>query len=238
MELKRPPDATVLIPCYNEENILPQTLRRRFEAAQQFPFETEIIVCDDGSTDQTAAIARAAGVKTVSYARNRGKGCALRTGAAVSTGEVLLLTDADLAYGVQPLEEAYRMLTEGGYDLVCGSRRLAGAGDRGYPLSRKLASRGFSLFQRVALGLPMSDTQCGLKALRGEVGRSLFADCRVNSFAYDLELLSLALRRGCTYAELPVQLESHHASSVHLLRDSLRMAAETLHIRRRMKRMR
>ena len=235
MELKRPPDATVLIPCYNEENILQQTLRRLFEAAQQFPFEMEIVVCDDGSTDQTAAIARAEGVKTVSYAHNRGKGYALRAGAAVSAGEVLLLTDADLAYGVQPLADAYRVLTEGGYDLVCGSRRLDEAGDEGYPLSRKLASRGFALFQRITLGLPMSDTQCGLKALRGEVGRSLFADCSVDRFAFDLELLSLALYRGCTYAELPVRLETHRASSVRLLRDSLRMAAETLRIRRRLK---
>ena len=145
------------------------------------------------------------------------------------------MTDADLAYGTDALREACLLLRSSGADLVCGSRRLSAGSDKGYPPLRKLASRGFAVFQKTVLGLPMSDTQCGLKAVKGEVGRALFAACTVDDFACDMEFLALAVKRGCRWAELPVQLRTHGASSVHLLRDSLRMARQTLRIRRRLK---
>ena len=235
MALTRPLLISIVIPCYNEGEIIKESLFRLKTAAATFSWPVEIVVADDGSTDDTAKIARQAGVTVTSYETNKGKGCALRTGVAATTGDVLLLTDADLAYGTQALKEAHTLLCSSGVDLVCGSRRLCQGSDNGYPPLRKLASRGFAAFQKIALGLPMSDTQCGLKALKGDVGRALFAACTVDDFACDLELLALAMQRGCTYRELPVRLETHGASSAHLVRDSLRMAKQTLRIRRLMR---
>ncbi|MBQ3076853.1 MAG: glycosyltransferase [Clostridia bacterium] len=234
MEVTNSPALSVLIPCLNEAARLPETLaalRQTFPAA-------ELIVCDDGSEDDTAAVAAACGARVVGYRKNRGKGHALRTAAAVSKGDILLLSDADLAYGTGPLAEAALLLErEEGLALVLGSRRLQSHADDRYPPLRKLASRGFALFQRLTLGLPMSDTQCGLKCVRGDIGRALFARCTVDGFAWDLEFLALALREHCRYREIPVALLRHDASRVHLLRDSLRMARETLRIRRRLRRM-
>ena len=235
MALTDSPLISVVIPCYNEGKILKDTLSRLKAAAEDFPGQTELIVVDDGSADNTAELAKQAGATVVSYGQNRGKGFALRAGAAASKGDVLLLTDADLAYGTDALREACLLLRSSGADLVCGSRRLSAGSDKGYPPLRKLASRGFAVFQKTVLGLPMSDTQCGLKAVKGEVGRALFAACTVDDFACDMEFLALAVKRGCRWAELPVQLRTHGASSVHLLRDSLRMARQTLRIRRRQK---
>jgi len=226
------PSLSVLIPCLNEAARLPETLQ---SLRQTFP-EAELIVCDDGSEDDTAAVAAAHGATVVGYRKNRGKGHALRTAAAVSTGEILLLSDADLAYGTGPLAEAALRLARGDSDLVLGSRRLMSHADDRYPPLRKLASRGFALFQRLTLGLPMSDTQCGLKCVRGEIGRDLFARCTVDGFAWDLEFLALALRQGCRWEEIPVSLLRHDASRVNLVRDALRMARETLRIRARLRR--
>ena len=235
MALTDSPLISVVIPCYNEGKILKDTLSRLKAAAEGFPGQTELIVVDDGSADDTAKLAKQAGATVVSYEHNRGKGLCAARRAAASKGDLLLLTDADLAYGTDALREACLLLRSSGADLVCGSRRLSAGSDKGYPPLRKLASRGFAVFQKAVLGLPMSDTQCGLKAMKGEVGRALFSSCTVNDFACDMEFLALAVRRGCRWIELPVQLQTHGASSVHLLRDSLRMAGQTLRIRRRLK---
>lgn len=99
------PLISVVIPCYNEGKILKDTLSRLKAAAEDFPGQTELIVVDDGSADNTAELAKQAGATVVSYGQNRGKGFALRAGAAASKGDVLLLTDADLAYGTDALRE-------------------------------------------------------------------------------------------------------------------------------------
>ena len=160
----------------------------------------------------------------VGSGRNRGKGFALAHGAAASKGDVLLLTDADLAYGTDALREACLLLRSDRPDLVCGSRRLQCGKRQG--LSPHCASwriaGGLPCFKRTALGLPMSDTQCGLKDREGRGGaRAVCGLHRGRLCPAIWSFWRLPSKRGCRWAELPVQLRTHGASSVHLLRDSL-----------------
>ena len=151
MALTDSPLISVVIPCYNEGKILKDTLSRLKAAAEDFPGQTELIVVDDGSADNTAELAKQAGATVVSYGQNRGKGFALRAGAAASKGDVLLLTDADLAYGTDALREACLLLRSSGADLVCGSRRLSA---RAIPRCASWRRGGLPCFKRRCWGCP------------------------------------------------------------------------------------
>ncbi|NLT58144.1 MAG: glycosyltransferase [Clostridiales bacterium] len=230
---------SLVIPFYNEAALLQDTVERCLALQGRFDCPLELIFVDDGSRDRGPEIARrfAGRLRLVSYPDNRGKGHAVRRGVLASAGELVLITDADLAYGTEALLQAARHLEAAGADLLCGSRRLGGDGYSDYPPLRRLASRVFARYVQGLLHIPVGDSQCGLKALRGEAARALFRDCVVNGFAYDLELLGLAQRRGYRLCEMPVAVQRHGASSVSLLRDSLRMAAEVLRIRARLRAM-
>ena len=228
---------SLVIPFYNEQAVLSATIERCIEWRRKQGDQIELVFVDDGSTDRSLLIAQSFGnsIKLVTYATNMGKGHAIRTGVLASNGELILTTDADLAYGTQPLCEVIRVLQSTDVDVVCGSRRLSDAGFDGYPFFRQIASVCFTAYVRALLRIPVSDTQCGLKGVRGDIGRELFAFCTVNGFAYDLEFLGFAVQKGCTMVEIPVTLMQHGDSGVSLFRDAIRMAVETLRIRSRIK---
>jgi dolichyl-phosphate beta-glucosyltransferase len=234
------PYLSIVIPAYNEERRLPGTLAAiaAYLAAQ--PWSSELIVVDDGSSDNTAAVAARPGVQLIRR-DHRGKGFAVRAGALAARGEFVLLCDADLAV---PIAEWVKMeaFFSAGYDVVIGSREGIGATREGEPWYRHVMGRVFNLIIKLVALRDINDTQCGFKALRGPVAQDLFRRVRIYGddapvvqgaavTAYDVELLFLARKRGYRIAEVPVRWQYGTETKVSPVRDSLRNLRDVLQVR-------
>jgi glycosyltransferase involved in cell wall biosynthesis len=232
------PPFSVVIPCFNEQARIGETLRVTLDYLAANAPTSELIVVNDGSTDATAAIVREVFSGTNIATRllenfpNRGKGAAVRSGLLAAREPIGLFSDADLS---TPLEETPKLIdpiANGDVDLAFGSRAL----DRSLigihqPWRREQAGRVFNLLVRVATGLPFWDTQCGFKAFRLDVCRPILEAARVNGFAFDVELLLLAQRAGLRIREIPVRWNHAEGSKVSFFRDSLRMLREVIAMR-------
>ena len=172
---------------------------------------------------------------TCIYPQNRGKGFAVRTGILASNGDIVLYTDCDLAYGTDVIAAAVRQMTDTGADVLIGSRALHPQGYDGYTPLRKFVSVLYLRFLCIAAGFRHSDSQAGFKALRGDVGRKIFSECQIDRFAFDLEMLMRAQKAGHTVTELPIKIINHRESSIHLVRDSIRMLRDIMKIKKSLK---
>lgn len=219
------PELSLVIPAYNESERLPGTLERLAAWAsaweQRHGRAPEVVVVDDGSRDSTPEIlSRAAGrhpwLRPYRLEPHGGKGAAVREGLGAARGRYAVMTDADLAFGLAPVEQALRMLCEGA-DVVAGRRLGEGSGLRGL---------GHRLFRRLVrlLGLDtVVDTQCGFKAFRMERVRPLLGRLHVDDFSFDIELLFVARRNGLRIAELPLRWRQVEQSTVRPGRDAVVM---------------
>lgn len=235
------PGFSLVIPAFNEGERIAQTLRLTIAYLQEVSVDSEIIVVDDGSTDETAAIVRdvfAAAAKVearlLQRTRNHGKGAAVRAGLTAATRPVALFSDADLS---TPIEEAPKLLEAifaGELDVAIGSRALDRRliGNR-QAWHREQAGRVFNLAVRLMTGLPFWDTQCGFKAFQLEPLRPLLSQARSDGFGFDVELLYLAHRANFRMREIPVRWDHHEGSKVHMVHDSLRMLQEVVALRMR-----
>jgi glycosyltransferase involved in cell wall biosynthesis len=223
---------TIVLPCYQEADRLPTALERYLAHFSAGVRGVELLVVDDGSTDQTLAVAEAIAardrrVRVLRCPTHRGKGFAVRTGMLAGRGDRLVFTDADASYGPDQVERVLRALD--GAPVAIGRR---GDLETSGPVLRRLASRVFNQAVRRLLGLPFRDTQCGLKGFRRDAARELFGRTRVDGFAFDAEVLFLARRLGLTVAEVPVSAELREGSKVRLAVDALRMLRDTWRVRR------
>tara|TARA_B100001105_G_scaffold79069_1_gene62641 strand:- start:429 stop:2987 length:2559 start_codon:yes stop_codon:yes gene_type:complete len=236
-----PPGAfrvSVVLPAYSEADRIGVAVARvRLELGEALgrtgePEPVEVIVVDDGSPDETALRAEAAGAdRVVRLERNSGKGAAVRAGVAAATGRTVVFTDADLAYG--PAQAAALVIqVEAGYDMVVGSRRhtdtrtLVRAGRL-----REVGGRLVNLATHALLLGQYRDTQCGLKAFRADVAHPLFKASTLDGFAFDVELFHLAERWRLTLAEVPVEVENSERTTVRALRDGLRLVVDLVRVR-------
>lgn len=233
------PPFTVVIPCFNEQARIGETLRVTLDYLTANAPESELIVVNDGSTDETGTIARKILGETnlqthlLENFPNRGKGSAVRYGLLAAREPIGLFSDADLS---TPLEETPKLIepiAKGEVDIAFGSRAL----DRSLigihqPWRREQGGRVFNLLVRVATGLPFWDTQCGFKAFRLDVCRPILEAARVNGFAFDVELLLLAKRAGLRIREIPVRWNHAQGSKVSFFRDSVRMLREVIALRK------
>lgn len=224
---------SVVVPAFNEAERLGPTLERILAYFERRAAPAEVVVVDDGSADATAEVASRfapRGVRLVRLPANRGKGAALRAGVAACAGAAVLLTDADLS---TPIEEIERLEAElGEAELVLGSRAVAGSRiTRRQPWYRELMGRSFNRVIRLLGVTSLHDTQCGFKLLRGDVARRLFAELTVDRFAYDVELVWLARRRGFRVVEVGVAWHDSPASRVHPVRDAASMLVDVLRFR-------
>lgn len=235
---------TVVIPAYNEAVRLGSTLRAVVDYLRENWPEAEVIVVDDGSSDQTANLARLAlqdsgslRTSVISYKSNLGKGRAVRLGLLAARGEVALFTDADLSTPIAEAPKLIEPIINGECDLTFGSRAL----DRKLigvhqPWRREQGGRVFNLVVRLATGLPFWDTQCGFKAFRMSVCRPLVEAATVDRFGFDVELLYLAFRARLRLREVPVRWDHNDGSKLNVLSDSLRALSEVGLIRQQARR--
>lgn len=236
---------SLIVPAYNEEAILQNTvdvLTRDLSAmVERHALDAyEIVFVDDGSKDKTADILRAAAEKDVRivpviYSPNKGKGGAVREGILASKGDIVLYTDCDLAYGTAVIADAVKELKDKGTDILIGSRAIHPEGYEGYTWARLAASRIYLKLLSLYAGFSHSDSQCGFKVMRGEVGRAIFAEMKTMGFAFDLEFLLRAGKHGCTFTEFPVKIVNHRDSSVNLVRDSIKMLGDLRKIKKDLK---
>src|SRR3989338_4838399 len=194
---------SVIIPAYNEEKRLSATLHGVSAYLKQQPYEYEVLVVSDGSTDKTVEVVSSfAGVRILHNEQNHGKGFVVRQGLWPATGQYRLFMDADNA---TPITEVEKLLAEiETHDLVIGSRR-GGSILLPQPLHRRILGKLYSLLVKTITGLyNISDTQCGFKLLRADVARNVLPKCRANGWSFDVEILKVAKLHGYSIKEVPV----------------------------------
>ena len=230
-------DISLVIPAYNESGIIMDTIQTVSARLAELTAEYEVLIVDDGSTDGMAELVRGCGdprVRLEGYASNRGKGCAVRTGMLAAQGDLILCTDADLAYGVDVFAGLLERLRTGEADLVIGSRRMGGEGYKNYPPLRILMSKCFGLLSHMISGLPY-DTQCGIKGYRRKAAEQIFSRCTTDGFSFDFEVLMRADRLGLKVEQIPVSVINFRESKVNVIRDSARMFRDVFRIRKKVR---
>ena len=227
---------SVVIPARDEALRLPVTLQRVAGYLLARNIDYEIVVIDDGSTDATgvhALATRTPGLVVETWARNRGKGAAVRRGVELSRGARILITDADLSTPIEQLEALEPRLAEA--PLVYGSRSVAASRVlRRQPALRMTMGKCFNRLLRVLGVEGLVDTQCGFKLLDGEVGRELVPEIEIEGFAWDVELTWRARQRGLRIVEVGVVWRHCDDSKVSLTGDAWRMLVDVLRLRRRL----
>jgi dolichyl-phosphate beta-glucosyltransferase len=227
---------SIIIPAYNEGLRLGASLDRVIAFVAQQRWQAEIIVVNDGSTDNTAELVREfatrnATVRLVSNPGNRGKGFSVRNGMLNAHGDILLFSDADLS---APISEAAKLIAaiEAGADVAIGSRWLdPSLQTHRQSLLRQFLGRGYNLLMRVILGLNFKDTQCGFKAFTRKAARLIFPAQQIERWGFDPELLFLARRAGLTAKEVAVRWGHDRGTRIHPFSDGLQMFLEMLSIR-------
>ena len=227
---------SIIIPAYNESVRIRPTLHALHRHTQEQNWDVEILVVNDGSSDDTAHIVREYGrshpqILLVENPGNRGKGYSVRNGMLHARGDICLFTDADLS---SPITEAQKLFNaiESGADIAIGSRwlRVELQTER-QPLYRQAFGRIFNLALRLILGLRFADTQCGFKAFRRDAAQRIFPLQKIERWGFDPEILFLARRAGLRVDEVPVLWAHSEGTRLHPFRDGLRMFVEVLRIR-------
>jgi len=230
---------SVVIPAYNEAGRLPGYLRQVVDYFDSRDEPYEVLVVDDGSSDDTAACVRAlapahTSIGLLTYSENRGKGHAVRLGMTSARGVLRLMTDAD---GATPITEVSRLeaAIDGGADIAVGSRARQDASVvRQTRLHRRVMGNVFNgIVRRLGVG-DILDTQCGFKLFRGAVADDLFSALRTDGYGFDVELLLLAQRRPYRTIEIPVNWAEQPGSKVSVLRHGPGMLGEILPVRWRL----
>ncbi len=229
---------SVIIPAFNEAERLPSTLEEAYAwLTETVPDEFEIIVVDDGSSDETVAktremIANHPHLKILEQPRNRGKGAAVKRGMLEASGDIRLFMDADHSTHIR---EAAKVLTavEGGAEVVIASRQHEES-DISVSQSwvREHMGKSFNFIMRSIVGLKMQDTQCGFKAFTAKAAEDIFSRQKLDGFSFDVELLFLASKLGYSVSEIPVEWINEPNSRVRMIADPILMFADVIQIRR------
>ena len=202
-------DLSFVIPAYNEEDYIEDTLGTIEAVIMGKKLSYEIVVVDDGSGDSTLAKAKTyAGknghVRVISYSKNTGKGYAVKTGFMKATGNVVFFTDSDMEIDLGKISDYIEALKQG--DIVIASKKHS-ASKTAVPLSRRILSECFNALVRLLTGVPLKDTQSGLKAMKKSAFTNIFPRLAVKRYAFDVELLAVANLYGLKIVEMPVNIK-------------------------------
>jgi len=230
------PAYSIVLPAYNESERVASTLEKILAHSEQRGWKTEVIVVNDGSSDDTARLvsgyaARHPGVRLLDNPGNRGKGYSVRNGMLHATGDILLFSDADLSSPIVEADKLFAAIAAGA-DVAIGSRWLkAELQTKRQPLHRQVFGRAFNLALRIVLGLNFKDTQCGFKAFTRDAAQKLFTLQKIERWGFDPELLYLARTLHLKVVEVPVTWSHREGTRINPLRDGIRMLGEMLTIR-------
>lgn len=235
------PYFSVIIPAYNEEKRIGESLRKVCRFAEACSFPVEVIVVSDGSTDETVPLVslefaafKKAGVdlRLAQNVNNSGKGASIRKGILQARGKYVLFSDADLSTPITEAAKLLGCLESGACDVAVGSRRMEGSKITvRQSRFRETGGRLFNVIVRLLTGLEIKDTQCGFKAFRREEAQAIFGAMTVKRFGFDVEALYLARKMGLRIAEIAVVWNHSDGSKVRYFRDGARMIGEILKIR-------
>ena len=226
---------SVIVPAYNEGDCIQSTLGKIADYLRGRFSRFEVIVVDDGSTDDTGGrisqfAAREPAARLLAFPENHGKGFAVRQGVLAARGDAVFFTDADLSTPVEEIEKGLAGL-EAGHSVVIASRRhSASVIARHQGRGREAVGRAFNLFVRSLLSLPYDDTQCGFKCFTGAAAREIFSLARIDGFAFDVEALVIARSLGYRVQEIPVRWTNSPDSKVRPVRDLLFVLRDLLRI--------
>lgn len=212
---------SLIIPAYNEAERLPETLASIFNFLKKENLEAEVIVVNDGSTDQTEEVARNNGAgyqkfKLINHSQNKGKGAAVKTGVMQAQGDYIVFLDADNSTPIKELKPLLKNLEN--YDVVIGSRKIKGAKIT-QPQSwlRRFLGDGLNWFIKIVLDLPVyNDTQCGFKGFKKYAAKDIFSKMQITGFAFDIELLCVANSLNFKVLEMPIEWHNVQKSKVKL----------------------
>ena len=228
---------SIIIPAYNEEKRLSNTLIEVDEYLSKQSYTYEILVIDDGSKDKTFQIAKSLvsqvkNLKPLRYEINRGKGYAVKYGMLKAEGDYRLFTDADNSTSIDQVEKMWPFF-EQGYDVVVGSRDTKGAVlDPPQPIHRRILGEAFGLLTKILSGTwGIQDTQCGFKGLTKKAAENIFPKCRIDRFAFDPEILIIAKKLKYKIKEIPVYWKNDLESKVKIS-SMIKMGIDLLKISR------
>jgi dolichyl-phosphate beta-glucosyltransferase len=225
-----------VIPAYNESSRIRPTLDEMLRYSEQHNWDVEILVVDDGSRDDTAAIVleyskKHPQIALVTSSSNHGKGFSVRAGMLRARGDVCLFTDADLSSPIGEAQHLFDAIAQGA-DIAIGSRWLrAELQTERQPLYRQVLGRIFNIALRLILGLNFADTQCGFKAFRREAAQRIFPLQKIERWGFDPEILFLARKAGLVVKEVPVVWAHSEGTRLHPFRDGMHMFFDVLRIR-------
>jgi glycosyltransferase involved in cell wall biosynthesis len=215
---------SIVVPAYNESKRLPETIRKieEYFSHSHWDFH-EIIIVDDGSSDATFQTASGfadanPNLRVLKNPGNRGKGYSVRHGMQEARGEWRLFSDADLSAPIEELDKLCHAVAQRKAKVAIGSRAL----DRSLigvhqPGFRETAGRFFNAVMRVAVGLPIADTQCGFKLFHKDAAETVFSRQRLERFGFDVEILYVARKHGFQIAEIPVRWNHAEGSKVGMM---------------------
>ena len=207
---------------------LPVNISKMPVADDEKPLQHKSILPETALESQIEAAA-----SMISYAKNRGKGCAVRQGMLAAKGDVRLFTDCDLAYGTDVIRRLYDMFTSNSYDIIIGSRNIGKDGYEGYTPLRRLASKTYIQVLCAVGGFKLSDSQCGFKAFSAAAAEAVFRQCETDGFAFDFEAILWATKLGMKIKEIPVKIINHRESKVHVFSDTFKMLRDLRRMKRR-----
>lgn len=237
------PAISIVVPAFDEQVRLGPSVVKILEFAESSSEPIELIVVDDGSSDDTANVAREAAAKfpqiqtkVIRYEQNRGKGFAVITGLQAADGEVAVFSDADLSTPIEEMSKLVDPIVAGVFDVTFGSRAI----DRSLigthqPWRREQGGRVVNLIIKKMSGLNFLDTQCGFKAFNMTTFGPLLDVMSIDRFGFDVEFLFVAQYHGLKLNEIPVRWNDVAGSKVSAIRDTRRMISELNQIRRNAK---
>ena len=224
---------SLIIPAYNEEKRIADTLNKVLKYLRIQNYDYEIILVDDGSEDKTTELVEKEfpEVKIISYKSNRGKGHAVKTGMESANGNYRIFYDADASTPIEELEKFWQKFEEGA-EVVIGSRALPESNiELHQPWYRETMGRTFNLFVKLFAIRDFPDTQCGFKGFTAEACKKIFPRQTINRFSFDAEILYIGKKLKFRIDQVPVRWINSPASRVNAITDSTRMLLDLISIR-------
>lgn len=234
-------DLSIIIPVYNNSSYIEASLSRLKSWLTSSKYQIEVIIVNDGSTDNTLKIINKdkdniPNLNIVSYEQNKGKGYAIKQGLINSKGNFILFTDTDLSYGLDVIIEMFEKIRNNPtISLLVGSRNVLSRNNAGYGILRNISHLLFLYYVKIVILPKAIDTQCGIKIMTKEFASIAIKKLTINRFAFDVELFVITLANNLNFTEFPVLLKNHETSSLKILKDTFNMAKDILKIKKNYK---